>query len=67
MRYLYRFVFLVSLISLAGCASNRELTDDQDTLRAENATLRADLEAAYELLERTRSAYQESQARVEEL
>lgn len=63
-------LFACSLLVLSACSSNRELLDQQtemDRLQEENTTLRSDLESAYELLERTRQMYQESQARVDEL
>ncbi len=62
---------LSAVVLLAsGCASSRGLSEQQselDRLRAENASLRSDLDAAYELIERTRTEYQASQARVAEL
>lgn len=62
-------LFVVFLV-VAGCASNRGLAEQQtelDRLRTENASLRSDLDGAYELLERTRVEFQASQTRVAEL
>ena len=57
-------------LAASGCASGRGLAEQQselDRLRIENESLRNDLDGAYELLERTRSDLQASQARVAEL
>ncbi len=70
MNRLFVLSLFIATLFAAGCASNRELADEQselDRLRVENQSLQSDLDAAYELLERTRSEYQASQARVAEL
>ncbi len=70
MNHFVTLSLFLAILFVSGCASNRGVVEQQgefDRLRTENESLRSDLNAAYELLERTRAEYQASQARVAEL